>query len=279
MRIVFFTSEKFISNEVFLYMFARVANSFDDVLIVAVQRSTSSLLDRYRSKLRRIWRFGTGITNTLELLSSYPIQRYVIRRSERRAQAGIRALPRPSVNPRPQEAIYVETVNGFDAVEAISKLKPDVVIQFDAGILEKQIFGIARIGTLNLHPGIAPLIKGRDPIYWALWEQEPKWLGATVHFIDEGIDTGPVLAYAPVAPLFPGESHPDLFVRVYKLGIDQLIDTLSRLAQGERWAINPLQGERIYRSNISGWKLGLVETRDALRRLLYSASQTLFLQL
>ncbi len=91
-------------------------------------------------------------------------------------------------------------------------------------------------------------------------------MGATVHFIDEGIDTGPVLAYAPVAPLYPGEPYPSLFVRVHKFGVERLVDTLLRLARGERWTIHPPLGERVYRSTISGWKLCFLEVRDALRR-------------
>ncbi|MBV8232444.1 MAG: hypothetical protein JO329_20880 [Planctomycetaceae bacterium] len=46
-----------------------------------------------------------------------------------------------------------------------------------------------KIGTLNLHHGIAPSIRGMNSIYWALWEGRPEWIGSTVHFIDKGIDT------------------------------------------------------------------------------------------
>ena len=266
MRIVFFTNERFDSNEVILYMVANVAVSFNDVHIVAVRSSVDGSLRGYSNKLKKLWRSRTNIVNKLEFISSYPIRRFIVARHERKALAGVRALPRPAVMPQPEKVIYVDTVNGPDAVEAISKLKPDVVIQADAGILRKQIFEIARIGTLNLHPGIAPLIMGMEPIYWALWKQEPKWMGASVHFIDEGIDTGPVLAYAPVTPLYPGEPYWSLFVRVYRFGVAQLVSTLARLAQGERWTIHPPQGERVYHSVISGWKLGLLEIRDALRR-------------
>ncbi len=75
---------------------------------------------------------------------------------------------RPAVELRPKKAFYVETVNGPETVEAISRLEPDVVIQEAAGILRRQVFEIARIGTLNLHSGIAPLLRGQDPVFWAL---------------------------------------------------------------------------------------------------------------
>ena len=157
-------------------------------------------------------------------------------------------------------------MNGPDAVAALRKLHPDVVIQFNAGILQRQVFEVPRLGTLNLHPGIAPLIKGRDPIHWALWEREPAWLGATVHWIDEGIDTGPVLAYAHVEQRFAGERFPTVFARVYQLGVKRLVEVLSRLERGEIWTIDPPEGKRVYRSTISGWRLTLLELRCALDR-------------
>jgi methionyl-tRNA formyltransferase len=268
MRIVFFTSDGFESNEVFLYIFAKVTASFHDIHIVAVRRPRYGLLDLYRRKLKRIRRFGSGMTNTLEMIASFPLQRLVVVRNEREARAAIQALPRPPINARSDAAIYVDSVNGPDTKRTLQKLQPDVVIQFNAGILQRHIFEVARIGTLNLHPGIAPLIKGRDPIHWALWDRKPEWLGATIHWIDEGIDTGPVLAYAHLEQRFPGERYPAVFARVYELGIERLVEVLSRLERGERWTIDPPQGEHTYRSNISGFKLALLESRGALARRL-----------
>jgi methionyl-tRNA formyltransferase len=274
MRIVFFISERLITDEVFLYMFANVGASFHDVHVVAIRRPIEGSSIRSRlEKLRRLWRYEKGIIGVLEYISSSPIRRFIYAYNRRQALARVRALPRPSISLQPEKVTYVDTVNGPDAVKAISNLKPDVVIQVGAGILRQQIFEIARIGTLNLHPGIAPLIKGMNPIYWARWEREPRWMGATVHFIEAGIDTGPVLAYAPVTPVLPGESHSSLFVRVYESGVAQLVGTLLRLAQGERWTIQPPQGERTYHSIISGWKMCILEARDALHRWRFGSLQ------
>jgi folate-dependent phosphoribosylglycinamide formyltransferase PurN len=272
MRIVFFTNEKFVEDEKFRYMFANVAAVFGDVHVVAVRLSRTekkpfSLRGMYR-KVRRIPKRARhlGIAYTLELLSSYPLQLIIDRRNWREVDEGLRALPRPRLGPEPEKSIYVDTVNGTDAVEAISKLKPDVIIQVNAGILRRQVFEIPRVGTLNLHPGIAPLIKGLHSIYWALWEHKREWMGSTLHFIDEGIDTGPVLAYAPVEPRHPGERFPPLFVRATELGVKRLVDALLHIAQGRRWVLDPPEGARVYRSTLSGWRLALLEIRLALRR-------------
>jgi Formyl transferase len=277
-RIVFLTNENFDANEKFRYIFANVAASFVDIHVVAVRLSGAgmggpgyrrplSLPNLYR-KVRRIPKRARrlGVAYTAELLISYPLQLLIDRRNWREVDERLRALPRPPIEPQPEKVIYVDTVNGPDAVEAISRLEPDVVIQVDAGILRRQIFEIPQVGTLNLHPGIAPSIKGLHSIYWALWEQKHEWIGATLHYIDEGIDTGSVLAYSTVEPHYPGERFPPLYARAIELGVSRLVEALCDIAQGRRWVIDPPAGEHVYRSTMSGGRLSLLEARLAWQR-------------
>jgi folate-dependent phosphoribosylglycinamide formyltransferase PurN len=272
MRIAFFTNEDFALSEEFRYIFANVAAAFRNVHVVAIRRSKArkkpfSLCVLHQKARRVLWRAQRfGVVHTLGVLTSFPLRLLIIRRNEQEINERIRALPRPPVELQPEKAIYVETVNGPDAVEAISKLEPDVVIQVKAGILRRQVFEIARIGTLNLHPGIAPLIKGQEPGYWALWDQKREWMGATLHYIDEGIDTGPVLAYAPIKPCYAGERYPSLYTLTTELGVKCLVEVLYRLERGDRWTISPPQGERVYRTIPSGWRLLLLEIRLAFHR-------------
>ncbi|AYK06499.1 phosphoribosylglycinamide formyltransferase [Brevibacillus laterosporus] len=45
---------------------------------------------------------------------------------------------------------------------------------------------------INLHPSLLPAFPGKDAIKKA-WEYGVKVMGATVHFVDEGMDTGPII--------------------------------------------------------------------------------------
>ena len=148
----------------------------------------------------------------------------------------------------------------------MSEIEPDVIIQSGAGILERQIFTLARVATLNLHHGIAPLIKGMSSILWGQYERRPEWIGSTVHMIDEGIDTGSALAYAKVEPERPGERFPSLYVRASESGVAVLVETLERLEAGETWSLPAPSGESFYRSTLSGWKQLALEIRLARER-------------
>lgn len=253
MRIVFFTGASFAKRELFRYVYAHVASRFPDTYIVAVRPGdTSSARNRFRRYRRKARRMG--ILQTMEIATSSPIRRALLRRDRVEVARMLRALPRPSVEPDPRAAVWVGTVNGPDAADAIAELHPDVLIQAGAGILRKRIFEIPRLCTLNVHHGIAPLIKGMASIDWALWEKKREWLGATVHVIDEGIDTGAVLAYAPVRRERPGEGYASLYVRVTEAAVGKLVEVLERLSRGDKWSVDPPPGPRVYRSSFSGWK-------------------------
>jgi len=266
MTIVFFTRNGFDSNELFLYMYARVAGRFPGCAVVAVhppaqRRSLASRLKRYWKKVHQL-----GLLQTLEIVSSYPLQIYYSRRDQRERDLLLRRLPRPAMPVG--SATVVNTVNGADAVTAIRSLNPDILIQAGAGILRPQVFSLSRIASLNVHHGIAPLIRGMNSIYWGLWENRPEWIGSTVHEIDQGIDTGNVLAYAPVQQRQTDEGFPSLFVRATEQGVDRLLEVLSRLESGERWRTPPPTGPSAFRSTISGWKLAALALRLRYRRSL-----------
>lgn len=68
----------------------------------------------------------------------------------------------------------------------------DLFIHAGAGILRKPLLAVPRLGTLNTHMGLLPRYRGMNVAEWAALEGEP--VGVTVHFLDSGIDTGPILA-------------------------------------------------------------------------------------
>ncbi len=73
----------------------------------------------------------------------------------------------------------------------------DLIIHAGAGILRAPLLAVPRLGVLNAHMGVLPRYRGMNVAEWAAWEDGP--LGATVHWIDPGIDTGRIIRIAPVA--------------------------------------------------------------------------------
>lgn len=88
---------------------------------------------------------------------------------------------------------YVTEVNSKSTQETIENLNPDLIIQCGAGILKENIFSIPPKGTINLHHGIAPELRGIASTFWGMYYGLNEYIGATVHFIDKTLDTGAVI--------------------------------------------------------------------------------------
>jgi folate-dependent phosphoribosylglycinamide formyltransferase PurN len=83
-------------------------------------------------------------------------------------------------------------IDSADAVAAIKALGPDLGIHAGAGLLRRPLIDAFRLGVLNAHMGLLPAYRGMNVAEWAALEGAP--VGCTVHLIDSGIDTGPILA-------------------------------------------------------------------------------------
>ncbi len=68
--------------------------------------------------------------------------------------------------------------------------------------------------VLNIHPSLLPAFKGLDAQGQAL-NYGVKLSGCTVHFVDEGMDTGPIIQQA-VVPVLPGDTREELALRIQK---------------------------------------------------------------
>jgi methionyl-tRNA formyltransferase len=92
-------------------------------------------------------------------------------------------------------------------IEAIKALEPDLGISvLFVYVLKPELISLFPKGCVNLHPALLPYNRGTYPNVWSIVEGTPA--GVTLHYIDEGIDTGEVIAQqeVPVSPTDTGES-------------------------------------------------------------------------
>jgi folate-dependent phosphoribosylglycinamide formyltransferase PurN len=74
----------------------------------------------------------------------------------------------------------------------LRSLRPDLGIVFACYRLRRSLFDIPRLGTLTLHLGKAPDFRGSSPGFYELMAGVGE-VGVTVHRVDDGLDSGPVL--------------------------------------------------------------------------------------
>jgi phosphoribosylglycinamide formyltransferase 1 len=84
--------------------------------------------------------------------------------------------------------------------------------------------------VLNIHPALLPAFPGVDAQRQAL-EYGVKWTGCTVHFVDAGVDTGPVLLQR-TCPVEDGDDRETLAGRLLREEHQALVDALVAISEG-----------------------------------------------
>lgn len=121
-------------------------------------------------------------------------------------------------------------------------LQPDViVVACFSHIFPLTLLQLPRYGCLNLHPSLLPAYRGPLPLFW-MARQGERQAGVTLHFLDEGLDTGDIVAQTAFA--WPdGISLADLERRCADEGAQLLLVAMQQLAQGGELPRRPQPSE------------------------------------
>lgn len=139
----------------------------------------------------------------------------------------------------PDRVVDVESANTPEAIEALRRLEPDVVLLNGTRIIGKRMLEGVGKPFVNTHAGITPGYRGVHGGYWALAQQRPELCGVTVHLVDTGIDTGGVLAQAIIRP-GPEDCFPTYRFLQLAAAIPLLVQALPEIGRGNVKPVPPL---------------------------------------
>jgi folate-dependent phosphoribosylglycinamide formyltransferase PurN len=128
----------------------------------------------------------------------------------------------------------VATCRDQNSPQAVAQLKQwssDVAIFTGGNILRTEIFKVPRFGVVNSHLALLPEIRGMSSPEWSILCDVP--LGITIHFMDTGIDTGPILLRRDFARPATCDSFTDLRNRMIADGIELIAEAVAGLESGQ----------------------------------------------
>ncbi|MCI5192052.1 MAG: hypothetical protein D3915_02835 [Candidatus Electrothrix sp. AU1_5] len=89
--------------------------------------------------------------------------------------------------------------NNDDVLQELRQLAPDLIVSFSAPcVFHPPLLSIPKNGCINLHCSFLPHYAGLLPSFWALFHNETE-TGTTIHYMDDRIDNGSILAQEKVA--------------------------------------------------------------------------------
>lgn len=123
-----------------------------------------------------------------------------------------------------------DPINSEGSLAAITGLEPDLLISIQGNqIFKAPLLAIPRLGTLNLHTALLPKYRGLMPTFWVLKNGE-NVTGASVFFVDEGIDSGPIVVQRKID--IDNMSQAELIKASKRIGAECLVEAIQLITSG-----------------------------------------------
>lgn len=135
-------------------------------------------------------------------------------------------------------SFYVDSKNrNTKILELLKEYEIDLVVL--AGylkILSVEIIDAYRNKIINIHPSLIPKYSGKgfygEKVHKAVIENNEEFSGATVHYVDEGVDTGKILLQRKVKVL-KEDDYKSLSKRILKIEHEILVNVIEKLSKGD----------------------------------------------
>jgi folate-dependent phosphoribosylglycinamide formyltransferase PurN len=160
--------------------------------IVVICEPKSRLWKRIKREIKRVgpWRF-------FDVLAMRIYSRLLLAGNDRRwVEQMLRNVEAryPDI-PTSTRILQTPNPNSKQSEQLLREVQPDLILARCKNLLNERIFGLARIGTFVMHPGVCPEYRNAHGCFWALAMRDKQKVGMSLLKIDKGVDTGPVFGY------------------------------------------------------------------------------------
>jgi methionyl-tRNA formyltransferase len=133
--------------------------------------------------------------------------------------------------------IHLPDFHAAGAAAAVEALQPDLGVVVATHRLKPALYGVPRLGSINLHFGHAPEYRGSSPGFWELYDGTPT-AGVTIHWVNDQMDAGDILLQERVPIDLAPAGDPLAYLERYReevllpLGFRLLADAVDALSRG-----------------------------------------------
>ena len=137
------------------------------------------------------------------------------------------------------------SINSEKSIQTLKSYNPDILVSILGNqIFKKQIINLAPKGCINLHTAMLPKYRGLMPTFWVLKNNE-KTTGVSVFFVDEGIDSGPIIIQKSID--IESKTQSQLIKITKKIGMELIAKSIDMIHSGNLQLIeNPKNKSSYY---------------------------------
>jgi methionyl-tRNA formyltransferase len=122
-------------------------------------------------------------------------------------------------------------LNSSETLSFIKKYSPGFIAVFGIGIIKEKVLSYCPDSFYNLHVGIPEYYRGSSCNFWPIYNRDLNNLGATVHKIEKGIDTGKI-AEKKYITLEHDDNEQSIMWKTLKVGTNLMNETIQKWKQG-----------------------------------------------
>jgi len=138
------------------------------------------------------------------------------------------------------------SINSKTNLDIIKSYRPDLLISILGNqIFKKPLIDLAPKGCINLHTALLPKYRGLMPTFWVLKNNE-KYTGVSVFFVDEGIDSGPIIVQEKVK--IGNKTQQQLIKETKQIGMNLILKSIDLIDKNELKLIENPESEKSYYS-------------------------------
>ena len=129
-----------------------------------------------------------------------------------------------------QKITLKQSINHEKSINIIKKYSPDLLISILGNqIFKKEIINLASKGCINLHTALLPKYRGLMPTFWVMKNKE-KYTGVSVFYVDEGIDTGPIIIQKKLE--IGDRTQAELIKHTKMIGVEAIVEAIEKIDKG-----------------------------------------------
>jgi len=157
--------------------------------------------------------------------------------------------------------VRVRSVNSKEFKKKLLKLNPDIILVGSWGEkIEKDIYDLPKIACINAHPSLLPKYRGPNPYFWVIKNQELS-TGISFHLVDDGFDTGAVLAQEEIK-IFPSDTGKSLKERTVLTARGVVCELLKSLREDIIIPLTQIEEKSSYYSHPDCFELDFTKSAE-----------------
>jgi folate-dependent phosphoribosylglycinamide formyltransferase PurN len=208
---------------------ARWLGSFSDLVgVIVLREKTQRMKTRVKREIKRV-----GYARFLDVLAFRSYYKFFLAEKDEvwRAET-IEKFKKIYPDTKDVPTLVTHSPNSPEAEKFLQAAAADIIVARCKTLLKKNIFTLAKTGTVVFHPGVCPEYRNAHGCFWALAREDYKKVGMTLLQIDEGVDTGPTFGYYSYDYDALRESHIVIQTRVVTENLPELQRKLEEIHAG-----------------------------------------------